>query len=77
MMTDEIFGEPIMEQGDLCMFDTKEGYTIFKRGEGEVINFPREIVDKMGDGFWEGLKDRGWTEIELDIEEDLDIEDED
>lgn len=69
-----IIGEPIMENGDLCIFDTESGYDIYKRGAGKVVSLNREDVDALDDKFWNGLYAYGWNWVDLTVEDDDDID---
>lgn len=69
MKMNYIFGQPIMENGNFCIFDTDDGYDLYLRNEGRLVTFPRDLIDDRGQAFWDGLIGQGWNYVDLESDD--------
>lgn len=55
------FDQPVMENGDLAIFEAGDGYEVRRFGEGAVYAFPGPVSDAL----WDELRAAGWEDVDL------------
>lgn len=61
------FEEPIIEKGDVCIFDIGDSYILRHRQKGDIGTFSKEGIT---DAFFDGLESEGWHRVNLYSTED-------
>lgn len=59
--------EPIIEKGDICIFDIGDSYILRHRQKGDLATFSKEGIT---DEFFNGLESEGWHRINLNSTDD-------